>query len=132
MELAVFDDDIVKAILDDRNREVRELESQMTDLANIFRDLSEMLYDHGEKIDVSALHVETAETNIIITEQHLEKAAVTKNNVQSFYWKGALVCGGFVLGGVGLAFWIPIAGIVTSGVAATGAVSMIGLALKRK
>ena len=124
--------DIQRRVIADRNQEIKELESQMTDLAEIFRDLSLILHEQGEQIDVSALNVEDASENIIIAEQHLEQAVALQTKTQSFYWKGALVFGGFALGGVGLAFWVPIAGIVTTGVAATGALSFLGLALKRK
>lgn len=119
-------------IIRNRNEDIKELESQMTDLAEIFRDLSVIVHEQGEQIDVSAMNVEHASENIVIAERHLEEALVIQTKVQSFYWKGALLFGGVALGGVGLAFFVPIAGIVTSGVAATGALSFIGLALKRK
>lgn len=124
--------DVDYEIIRDRNEDIKELESQMVDLAEIFRDLSIIVHEQGEQIDVSAMNVEHAVENIVIAERHLEQASTLQTKVQSFYWKGALVFGGFALGGVGLAFWVPIAGIVTSGVAATGALSFIGLALKRK
>ena len=125
-------DDVDFNIIRDRNEDIKELESQMIDLAEIFRDLSVIVHGQGEQIDVSAMNVEHASENIVIAERHLEEALVIQTKVLSFYWKGALVFGGVALGGVGLAFFVPIAGIVTSGVAATGALSFIGLALKRK
>jgi hypothetical protein len=124
--------DVEFEIIRSRNEEIKELESEMTLLAEIFRDLSLIVHEQGDQIDVSAMNVEHASENIEIAERHLEEAAVIQTKVQSFYWKGALVFGGVALGGVGLAFFVPIAGIVTSGVAATGALSFIGLALKRK
>lgn len=127
------DDDVDAAIIQDRNAEIRQIETDVICLNEIFRDLAMLVSDQGEQIDVAAKNTEEA---VVATEegvQNLEKAEAHSIAARRRGWllKGALAFSGITVGGIGLAIISPIAGILTAGAGITGIVTTIGIALKK-
>ncbi|KAL4224505.1 Syntaxin-7 [Mactra antiquata] len=69
----VIDDDL--ALIREREEQIRELEGDILDVNEIFRDLGAMIYDQGEQIDTIEQNVEQAYTHVEEGRQQLSKAS---------------------------------------------------------
>jgi len=69
----VIDDDL--GLIQEREDRIRELESDILDVNEIFRDLGAMVYDQGERIDTIEANVETAYTDVEAGTEQLQKAS---------------------------------------------------------
>lgn len=63
------------AQLEQREREMRQLETDILDINDIFRDLGTMVHEQGELVDNIETHVETAAVRVESGNKQLEKAA---------------------------------------------------------
>ncbi|CAI8047927.1 Syntaxin-7 [Geodia barretti] len=62
------------AQLEEREREMRQLETDILDINDIFRDLGTMVHDQGELTDNIETQVETAAVRVESGNKQLEKA----------------------------------------------------------
>ena len=69
-------DDVDLAIIQDRNRDMQQLDRDMEQLAEVYQDVNRMVNVQGEQIDYSAGQVEVAENNSAQASQSLKKGAV--------------------------------------------------------
>lgn len=121
---------IDQLIVESHNQDIKQLENDMLCLSEIMQDLSVMVKDQGEQLDVVAQQTNVACENIVIGEKSLEGAVVLRH--YSRLLTGAFICTGVALGGVGLTFIVPVVGAITAGVAATGAATCFSFALAKK
>ncbi len=126
------DDEITRQIVDSRNEEIRRVESDMVNLSEIFQDLAIMIDIQGEQIEIAVINIEESSVNVEESVLHIEKAVQYQSSFRTKLLGGAIVCGSVTLGGIGLAFLSPIAGIVAAGVGLTGTIGCIGYAFRSK
>lgn len=69
----VIDDDL--ALIREREEQIRELEGDILDVNEIFRDLGAMIYEQGEQIDTIEANVEKAHTDVEQGTEQLAKAS---------------------------------------------------------
>ncbi|XP_046861012.1 syntaxin-7-like isoform X2 [Xenia sp. Carnegie-2017] len=69
------EDEINVELLEERERAVRQLESDIMDVNEIFRDLGTMIHEQGEMIDNIEDHVVTAGTHVEEANTQLQKAS---------------------------------------------------------
>lgn len=118
-------------IIHSRNQEIRQLESDIYHISEIYQTLATMVDFQGDQIDTAKTHIDESVINVQEGTAHLAQSAVHNSSLKKTLVKGAVVCGGVTLGGVALIFLSPIAGIVTIGLGATGAISCLGFAFKK-
>ncbi|XP_077442810.1 syntaxin-7 [Stigmatopora argus] len=70
---AVSEDDL--RLIQERELAIQQLESDITDVNDIFKDLGMMVHEQGEMIDSIEANVESAEVNVQSATQQLARAA---------------------------------------------------------
>ncbi|XP_072533058.1 syntaxin-7 isoform X2 [Salminus brasiliensis] len=63
-------------LIQERETSIRQLESDITDINEIFKDLAVMVHEQGDMIDSIEANVESAEVNVQSATQQLSRAAV--------------------------------------------------------
>lgn len=122
----LFDNEINEIIIDERNKEIKKLEEEFTDLRDSMQLLSVLLVEQGENLDISENNLEKTaielnEANIILEKIPDKKETLVKN----IKIVSSIIIGGLVLGGVGSVFGI-IPGIIGLGLGSgSGAVISI-------
>lgn len=69
------EDEISTEMLEERERAIRQLESDIMDVNEIFRDLGQMIHEQGEMIDNIESHVESAGSHVEDANVQLAKAS---------------------------------------------------------
>lgn len=122
----LFDNEINEIIIDERNKEIKKLEEEFTNLRDSMQLLSVLLVEQGENLDISENNLEKTaielnEANIILEKIPDKKETLVKN----IKIVSSIIVGGLVLGGVGSVFGI-IPGIIGLGLGSgSGAVISI-------
>ncbi|XP_065112429.1 syntaxin-7 [Paramisgurnus dabryanus] len=62
-------------LIQERETAIRQLESDITDINTIFKDLAVLVHEQGDMIDSIEAHVETADQNVQSATQQLSRAA---------------------------------------------------------
>ncbi|XP_076021531.1 syntaxin-7 [Genypterus blacodes] len=70
---AITEDDL--RLIQERELSIRQLESDITDINDIFKDLGMMVHEQGDMIDSIEANVETADTHVQSGTQQLSRAA---------------------------------------------------------
>ncbi|KAF4091976.1 hypothetical protein AMELA_G00015770 [Ameiurus melas] len=73
-----YDDGITEEdlhLIQERETSIRQLESDITDINEIFKDLAVMVHEQGDMIDSIEANVESAEVNVQSATQQLSSAA---------------------------------------------------------
>ncbi|XP_068603177.1 syntaxin-12 isoform X2 [Brachionichthys hirsutus] len=73
-EMAITEEDL--DLIKDRETNIRQLESDIMDVNQIFKDLAVMIHDQGEMIDSIEANVEHAEVHVERGTEQLHRAAV--------------------------------------------------------
>jgi len=68
--------------LQERERAVRQLESDILDVNSIFKDLATLVHDQGEVIDTIEAHVEDAQIRVQDGNEELRQAENYKNKAR--------------------------------------------------
>ena len=131
LRLTVSTSDIDRQILLESNHEARELEKEVSLLADCFKELAILLGNQGEELLKAEQNTKQIECNTKEAADVLEKA---EESVRPKNWifRGALAFTGVTAGGVGLFFLNPIAGIAAAGVGLAGLVGLAGVAVKQR
>ncbi len=127
----LYEQDIDMLIINDRNDSVHQLEEDLVVISEIMNDLSSMIHMQGQDIDQCASHVEVATENTEIATENLQQASQHQSSFRLNLWIGAAMFSGLTLGGIGLAFVVPIVGAVTAAVSITGAATCAVIAIKK-
>uniref|UniRef100_A0A1A7X3R1 Syntaxin-7 n=1 Tax=Iconisemion striatum TaxID=60296 RepID=A0A1A7X3R1_9TELE len=90
-----FNDEDLR-LIQERESAIRQLESDITDINDIFKDLGMMVHEQGDMIDSIEANVETADTCVQNASQQLTQAA----SYQQSYRKK--ICILLIVGAVGL------------------------------
>ena len=110
------DDDVAEAIIRERNKEIQELEQDLSDLSESMEIIASLLQEQGEELDIAENNTE----NSVIA---VEEAAITISKLPTKKEKlirglkiaGTATVSGIVLGGIGfLTYGIGTAIIATS------------------
>ncbi|KPP79778.1 hypothetical protein Z043_100602, partial [Scleropages formosus] len=72
-EDAITEDDL--RLIQERENAIRQLESDITDINDIFKDLAMMVHEQGEMIDSIEANVESADVHVQSGTQQLARAA---------------------------------------------------------
>lgn len=126
------DDEINDEIIRSRNEDIRFIEEQLTDLCEIQSHIGMMILNQREKIEVCEEHVVDASANVKEATVNLSTASSYKSKIRGTLVGAGAVFGTVALGGLGIAFWLPIAGIIAGGIGITGVAATVGMAVKLK
>ena len=113
MQSEYQEDEMNKIILEERHREMREIASDIEQLAEISIILAGMVEEQGEKIDVAETNIENSvielEQSTISLENAEKYSAAARNNIKN----AAIIIGGLTAGAFGFIAG-PIIGVVTT------------------
>lgn len=70
------------ALLQERENQIRQLEGDILDINEIFRELGTLVHEQGTTIDSIEANVESTETNVHLGNQQLERAALYQNKAR--------------------------------------------------
>merc|ERR1719192_2039359 len=68
--------------LEERERSMRQLESDITDVNTIFKDLATMVHEQGEVIDSIESNIESTTVQVTTGTEQLRQAAVYQNKAR--------------------------------------------------
>lgn len=71
----VQQDNQEQMLVDERNREMRELEKELADISEVFVDLNKLTAEQGEQLKVAQTNTESADARVENGRQELEKAS---------------------------------------------------------
>lgn len=100
---------IDRKIIEEKNAEIRSLSEDLSNLSEIYQDLSLMIFDQGEEINIVEKKIEIIEEKISEGTESLNKA---QNGYKNFLRDGSIIIGTVSLGALGF-IGGPIIGIVT-------------------
>lgn len=127
-------DSINHRIQEENNRELREIESDIKGLAEIYLTFPELLQQQGEDLTLVETSVETTRSHAEKANEYLEKAAKTKSKTR--HLQKCTVLGGAVgtaIGIVSFAIFPPGASLaILAGGTALGLGAGAGVGLKKK
>ena len=122
------DSDIECRIIGERNDEVKQIERDVSDLADIFTDLSALIDTQGESIETCVANTEQANINIAVATESLAIAEVTVAGIRRWLIGAGVTSAGITVTGAALTFVsLPIGltavGVGLIGVAVTGVIA---------
>merc|ERR1712029_409966 len=80
-QMMIEEEDRLRA-LEDRERAMRQLESDITDVNTIFKDLATMVHEQGEVIDSIESNIESTAVHVTTGTEELRQAAVYQNKAR--------------------------------------------------
>ena len=115
-------------IIEETNKQISEIERDMSDLTDIMKCVQGTIVTDGQKIETIEKHIENADQTILETLPILNEVITTIADINDKYTTlkviGGAVIGGVLFGGVGSLFGI-VPGLVFTGVG-SGSGVMIG------
>lgn len=78
----MLDDEVDLQALEERAQAIRQLESDIMDVNQIFKDLGQLVHEQGETVDSIEAHVELASTQISEGAQQLRMAAQSQTKLR--------------------------------------------------
>ena len=119
-------DEVDFAIIEERNKEMKELEHQLILLAEIHNDLSFLVQQQGEHIQTAEKEIETSVTNTFDASVALENAAGHAANLEKNHWftLGTTSAATVTIGGGILTLFHPFIGIPTVAAGIAGIISV--------
>ena len=116
----VTPDEVDLAIIKDRNRDIKALETDLIEISEIYKIINTMIVDQGEALDIAENNVENTVTTVqettVILENITDKKDVLIKNLKI---AGGIIIGGTLCGGIGSIFGIGTA-IIGAGVGGSG------------
>ena len=113
-------DRIDEAILIERNTEIRQIERDVSMIAEIMTDMATLVHVQGEELDVAADQVENATVNVSEAVRHLENSSELQSRFRKWViGAGVISVGVMVTGGLLAVASLPI-GLATMGIGALG------------
>ena len=91
------EDDLNKTIIEERNKDLKQIENDAIVLSETMNLLAEQVNDQGYHVDNILAHIENAAENTKEASDDLGKAE--NYSIRSRFWKGVLVIGGIVVAG---------------------------------
>ncbi|PUZ61399.1 hypothetical protein GQ55_4G273000 [Panicum hallii var. hallii] len=84
-ELSLLDNEITfnEALIEEREREIRKIQQEISEINEIFRDLAKLVHDQQGAIDVVESNIETAAMETSKGEEELSRAAQTQESNSS-------------------------------------------------
>lgn len=121
--LEAVEHDIDQAIVEERNREIYQIEQETSLIAEIMGHLSYMVSGQGETLEQAVENLEEAKENTHDATIYLEKALVHEVSSRGLLLDAGVIVAGTGLGALGF-IASPIVGVPTlvAGVIAAGAV----------
>jgi len=80
-QMMIEEEDRLRA-LEERERAMRQLESDITDVNTIFKDLATMVHEQGEVIDSIESNIESTAVHVTTGAEELRQAAVYQNKAR--------------------------------------------------
>jgi t-SNARE complex subunit (syntaxin) len=93
--------EVEEKIIEETNREVKQIESDMIDISSIMLDLSSMIDVQGEYIDINVKNIEHANQEVTESVNLLEQSVEYSNKRKGMIKNVALIVGGISLGALG-------------------------------
>ena len=103
---------IDKRIMKERNLEIQNIEKDLLDLSEIMADLSVLISEQGEELDISEIHINEAENSTKEAIQSLSNAEIYVNKSRKILRNLGIILGGAGLGSIGFLAG-PFVGAVT-------------------
>lgn len=94
-------ENIESMIIEERNREIIELETDLIDMSEIFFDLGNMIHIQGENMDIMNNLIETTNRDVSISLKNLADAEDIINIKYQTIRNISIVIGGITLGACG-------------------------------
>ena len=104
--------DVDILIIDEYNKEIVKIESDMVELSEIMSYLSKIIRDDGKKLDKCQNNVKITEIEVTQGVEELEEANTWANKTRALFRDIGIISSGVIIGSVGLAAG-PIVGTIT-------------------
>ena len=82
-------DSVDEEIINEFNREVKDIEDEMMEISEIMTELSCLIHDQGEEIQISVAHTEHAKEEVVQTVDSLERSKIynqKRKEIISYQW----------------------------------------------
>ena len=104
--------DVDIIILDEYNREILKIESDMVELSEMMSYLSKVVKTDGKKLDKCRDKIEISEIDVTQGEEELEEANTWVKKTRALFRDIGIISSGVIIGAVGLAAG-PLVGTIT-------------------
>jgi len=115
--------DIDRLMAEDRNKQIKELESEIIELNETMQMVNALIVRDGEKLDIVEDNItkvsQDVEETIIILENTAEQVDGVRNKYTTVKVVSGVVVGGVLLGGIGSIFGI-IPAVIGAGIGSGG------------
>lgn len=107
----MYESDIDREIIRERNADVKQIADDMSDLGEISLQIKELVFEQAEDLDIAEENVTQTEENVQQSTQNLKQAVSLSSKLKNIFAKGALVSTGVTgAGAMAGIFLNPIAG----------------------
>eukprot|EP01114_Cavostelium_apophysatum_P017558 TRINITY_DN5248_c0_g1_i2.p1 TRINITY_DN5248_c0_g1~~TRINITY_DN5248_c0_g1_i2.p1 ORF type:complete len:305 (+),score=48.61 TRINITY_DN5248_c0_g1_i2:330-1244(+) len=93
-------DEIMREIVQERNREISTLKDDLVEVADVFKVTANLVRQHGTTLDAIETHLDEVQTETRKSMNVIAEAARENANMSAWPISGAAI-GGIVLGGIG-------------------------------
>ena len=94
-------EEIDNKILEERNLEIKNLESDIQDIAEIMSDLSLLIFEQGDSLETCVKNIENTEIHVNESIKSLENVEIYVNNRRKILRSFGIIVGGATAGAIG-------------------------------
>ena len=124
-QLREYNDTVNDLIIQERNGEIKQLETDLKLIAEIQQDLASLVTSQGEVIDITAKNVENTEVAVTESTKHIKQATSTQKSTNKLFIGGLLTAASVTVGGGLLTIASPLAGALIAGGGVVSGVVMV-------
>lgn len=98
--------DHIDSIIDERDRECREIKRDMNEVNQLFKDIADLINNQGDAVDSIRNNIQNANENVKCGTDKLIKAEKEQEKTETFYGyiaagvTGVVTIGGMIVGAV--------------------------------
>lgn len=131
MQLYEVNDDVNDIIVRERNLEIRQLEREVSLIAEIMTEMSTFVQSQGEQLDMASDNVEHANEELVVAVKSLEQSMTLQSTFRKWVIGAVVASAGITVSGGLLAILSLPIGLATMGIGMIGAAVTITTAISK-
>lgn len=131
MQLYEVNDDVNDIIVRERNLEIRQLEREVSLIAEIMTEMSTFVQSQGEQLDMASDNVEHANEELVVAVKSLEQSMTLQSTFRKWVIGAGVASAGITVSGGLLAILSLPIGLATMGIGMIGAAVTITTAISK-